>query len=176
MGLLDALSGRIGHFNEIVVPTHKEISERIRNLEDRITAVLLMGVLDLIALKTIDYFFNPKKGSLLSVVKNYTAEDIRKLYAVLMTWSVIDFINLGCPKENIKQPLQQALNYSDSDFANVWRSVEHDVVDLRKLYGEIAGILKIDSTNEEGYLAFHINYSKIAKEGMDELGKYLELS
>lgn len=169
MGLLDVISGRTGYFNNIVVPVHNEIGGRIKLLNDNEMAIVLAGCLDLVASKVIDYLFKTNQGGLSRVVKNYTITDIKKLYAILMTWFVIDLINLGSKRE-LRTALGQVLDYSEQELNNAWQPLEHKTTsDLYKLWEEITKILQIDTKSEEGYLAFKISYSRIAKEGYHQL-------
>lgn len=170
MGLFDALSGKIEYFNSIVVFTHNEIGKRIKNLKDEEAVLFFAAVLELIASKLIVHFF--KEGKLVRVVKNYTADDIKKLYAVLIIWSAVDFTNLGMDQKEIRGLLKQILNRSEKDFNDMWQLLRHkEKGELRKLWVEIAKILKFDLENEEAFLSFSINYSKIAKQCYAELEK-----
>jgi len=165
MGLFDALSGKIGYFNSIVVPNHNEIAARIRNLEDIESASVFADVLNKIISRFIVYTF--KEGQLVKVVKNYTTDDIKKLYAVLMIWSAVDFVNLGIDQKKIAELLKRVLDYSEKDLNDAWELLKHkEQGELIKLWTEIAKILKIDPKNEEAFLSFSINYSRIVKEAM----------
>lgn len=172
MGLFDALSGKIEYFNSIVVPIHNEFGNRIKNLDDEETALFFAGVLDLIASKVIDYFFKSGKGNLTKVVKNYTIDDIKKLYTILIMWSVIDSINIGMDKNKIQKGVKEILNYSSKEFNDIRQLLDHDTgEDLYKLWEEIAKILRINIKSKEGYLYFNINYSRIAKQAYREMYK-----
>ena len=93
MGLLDALSGRMGHFNSIAMPVHNSIGDKIKNLQEGIEKVFFALSLDLIAQKGIDLFFQPGKGPAIKDIKEYNQHHFEQLHSVFMIWVFYDFCN-----------------------------------------------------------------------------------
>jgi hypothetical protein len=174
MGLFDALSGRIGHFNSVAVPTHNSIGNKIRNLQDGIEKVFFALSLDLIAQGGVDLFFRPGAGPAIKDIKEYNQHDFEKLYAVFIIWAFYDFCSFfnASQKDILKNKLQSILDLSEDEFSYYYKELEHKMeipLGLEKLWKEITKIIHTMPPTEENYLVFSREFSKICKETYQKL-------
>ncbi|KKT87312.1 MAG: hypothetical protein A2119_00050 [Candidatus Colwellbacteria bacterium GWA2_46_10] len=176
MGLVDALSGNISHFNKVFVPAQNDIAKRIENIKDPHLSIVFAGFLSLMANRVIDYFFKPEQGNLIKVVKNYERRDADELLITLIIWFWIDLGNLGgLDRQESKATLAEILNTPKQGLEEKIKRLEHsNVGESEILWEQVSKVLKINRGAQGGYLAFRIQLSKICKEAYLEMGRDLQ--
>lgn len=169
MSLFDILSGRVGYFNEVAVPAYNSISRKVQGRLDA-EGQVLFGVVALagIASKSIELFFKPGSGVLLSDIKKYSQGDFEKLYAVFIIWAFFDFTSIidKDEKESLKKKMFSILDLSESEFIHYYNALNHTVdggIDFSILWNEVLNILKTMPDSEENFLVFRRDFSRICK-------------
>jgi len=174
MGLFDALSGRIGHFNSIAVPAYNTISRKIasnlKGIEERFFGLSL----GLIASNGVDLFFKSGIGPVIKDVKKYNQHDFEKLYAVFIIWAFYDFCSFSnsSQKNILKSKLQGILDLNEDEFNYYYKGLEHKMeipMGLDKLWKEVTKIIHTMPQTEENYLVFSRKFSRICREAYQKL-------
>jgi len=166
MGIFDALSGRIGHFNSVAVPVPNDIFTKIKVLPDETEIRLFATALD-IAQHGVDLFFKPGVGPVIKDVKQYDRSHFEKLNAVFLIWIFHDYCNLGIldgQKEQSK--LENILGIDNEEFTYYLEQLKHssdNPVGLDKLWNEIVKIIHTMPNTQENYLVFAREFSRICK-------------
>ena len=164
MGLFDALSGRIEHFNSIAVPVLNSIFSKIKELLDENEKNLFTMSL-VIAQRGIDLFFKPPKGLVIKDVKQYNHHHFEQLNAVFLIWIFYDFCNLGQFKEEeLQSKLEHILPISEDElnhYLNQLKHGEQNPIGLDKLWNEISKIIDTMPKTPENYFVFAKEFSKI---------------
>jgi len=170
MGLFDALSGRIGHFNSIAVPVPNNIFAKIKELpnenEKKLFTVSLM-----IAQQGVDLFFKPPEGPAIKDVKQYSKHDIEKLYAVFMIWTFYDLChpstNFFKQKELQKITLEHILEINKDEFDHYFNALKHDYTfigpwQLDELWQETVRIIHTIPDTHENHFIFAQKFKNIS--------------
>ncbi len=145
MSIFDALSGRIGYSNSIIVPIYNEIS---RNIQKTCTGVeeSFFGIVSLagIAQKMIDLIFKPGPNSFIKTIREYNQNDIRNLYSIFMTWALHDLINLSeLDSRNelkLRNKLKNILSLDNDKFNYYFNNLKHEKklpIGLDKLWKQV---------------------------------------
>ncbi len=174
MGLFDALSGRIGHFNSIAVPVHNNIGNKIKNINKEDEKLFFALALDLIAQEGINLFFKPDIGQALKDIKKYNQQDFEKLYSVFIIWAFYDYCSFleNPQKDTLKNILQNILYLKESEFNYYYKKLEHKMtvpLGIEKLWDEITKIIHTIPKTEENHQIFHREFSKICKEAYQKI-------
>jgi hypothetical protein len=164
MGIFDALSGRIGHFNDIAVPVLNNIFTRISATSDKIEKQLFIQAL-VISEQSIDLFFKPGAGPALRDVKEYNKKDFEKLHAIFIIWVSYDYCNLGLlEKSKVQSRLADILGIDNETLSRYLEQLIHgseNPIGLDRLWDEIAKVIHTMPNTRENYLVFAREFSKI---------------
>lgn len=170
MGLFDALSGRIGHFNSIAVPVHNNIFAKIKELPNGDDKKLFAASL-MIAEQGIDLFFKPSEGLVTKDVKQYSKRDIEKLYAVFMIWTFYDLChpatNFFKQKKLQKNTLEHILEINKDEFKHYFNVLKHDYTfigpwQLDELWEETIRIIRTTPDTHENHFIFAKKFKNIS--------------
>lgn len=167
MGLFDALSGRIGHFNSIAVPVLNNIFSKIKEIPDETEKTLFTSSL-VIAERGIDLFFKPPEGPVIKDIRQYNRHHFEQLYAVFMIWIFYDFCNLNFFKqEELQSKLQHILEINSNEFNHYLNQLKHgdkSPMGLEKLWEQITKIIHTMPNTTENYFVFAREFSKVCRE------------
>jgi len=166
MGIFDALSGRIGHFNSAAVPVPNNIFTKIKVLSDETEIRIFATSLD-IAQHGVDLFFKPGVGPVMKDVKQYDWSHFEKLYAIFLIWIFHDYCNLGLLDRQKEQgKLENILGIDKEEFTHYLEQLKHgseNPVGLDKLWNEIVKIVHTMPNTQENYLVFVREFSRICR-------------
>lgn len=181
MGLFDALSGRIEHFNSIAVPVHNKISLNIKNLEGGTEKLFFALAFGLIAQKSIDFFFRTDTGQTIKEIKKYNQHHFEQLYAIFTIWAFYDFCSYfnSSERNKLENKLQTILELNENEFNYYFEKLNHKIempIGIEKLWEEVAKVIFTIPNTQENYLVFHQGFSKICKEAYQEFEQILNLS
>jgi hypothetical protein len=144
MGLFDVLSGRIGHFNSVVVPVLNNIFAKIKVLPNENEKKLFTASL-IVAQRNIDMFFKPPQGPAIKDVKQYNRHDFELLNAMFIVWTSFDFVNLGLIKEkDLENKLKGVLPISENELDAYLKKLKHGTenpIGLEKLWNEVVKVI-----------------------------------
>lgn len=166
MGLFDALTGRIEHFNNTSVSALNSIFARIKELPDGTEKQLFLQAL-VIAQLSIDLFFKPGRGPAIKDVKRYNKHDFERLYALFMIWVFYDLTNVGAVKESdIKNKTKNLFEIGEGELTHYLQQLKHRTetpMGLDKLWNEAVKIIHTMPNTPENYSVFARDFSRICK-------------
>lgn len=166
MGLFDAITGRIEHFNTTAVPALNNIFSRAQELPDETEKQLFIQAL-VIAQLSIDLFFKPGQGPVVRDVKKYNEHDFEQLYALFMIWVFYDFVNVGVLKQTkVKDAARAILAISEDKLTHYLQQLKHKdktPMGLDKLWHEVVNIIHTMPNTQENYLVFARDFSRLCK-------------
>ena len=166
MGLFDALSGRIQHFNNTAVPVHNSIFSRIGELPNEKEEQLFAQAL-VIAQLGIDLFFKPGQGPAIKDIKKYNKHNFEQLYALFMIWVFYDLANFGAIQHSdIKGKTESLLVLTENELSHYLEKLKHGTkipIGLEKLWDEIVKILHTMPNTPENYFVFAREFSRICR-------------
>lgn len=92
MGILNALSGKIYHFNSVNTPIANELAQRVKGLNDDIEKLAIAISYD-IAQKSILELFNPDYGILKKYIKDLSKDNLQKIWSIIIVWTILTILN-----------------------------------------------------------------------------------